>query len=157
MALVSESKHLATLYLDACCLNRPFDDQTQVRIRLEAEAILLILFQIYSYGWEWIGSEVLSYEIDQTPDQNRRLRVKSLMTNITRRVPLEPTTVTRAEEVQQLGFRTYDALHVASAERGGADVLMTTDDRFVRSASRNAGRLDVRVSNPLTWIAETFR
>lgn len=26
------------VYLDACCLNRPFDDQTQGRIRLEAEA-----------------------------------------------------------------------------------------------------------------------
>lgn len=65
--MVSESKHRVRLYLDACCLNRPFDDQTQVRIRLEAEAILLILFQIYAYGWEWIGSEVLSYEIDQTP------------------------------------------------------------------------------------------
>jgi hypothetical protein len=24
------------IYLDVCCLNRPFDDQTQQRIRLEA-------------------------------------------------------------------------------------------------------------------------
>ena len=27
------------LYLDSCCLNRPFDDQNQLRVRLEAEAI----------------------------------------------------------------------------------------------------------------------
>jgi len=26
------------VYLDLCCLNRPFDDQTQERIRLETEA-----------------------------------------------------------------------------------------------------------------------
>jgi hypothetical protein len=25
------------IYLDVCCLNRPFDDQTQARIHLEAE------------------------------------------------------------------------------------------------------------------------
>ncbi|MGQ0592841.1 MAG: PIN domain-containing protein, partial [Gammaproteobacteria bacterium] len=25
------------IYLDACCLNRPFDDQQQDRVRLEAE------------------------------------------------------------------------------------------------------------------------
>jgi hypothetical protein len=31
------------IYLDVCCLNRPFDDQCQERIRLESEAILLIL------------------------------------------------------------------------------------------------------------------
>lgn len=28
----------ALIYLDVCCLNRPFDDQTQERIFLEAEA-----------------------------------------------------------------------------------------------------------------------
>jgi hypothetical protein len=28
------------IYLDACCLNRPFDDQTQSRIYLEAQAIM---------------------------------------------------------------------------------------------------------------------
>ncbi len=27
------------IYFDVCCLNRPFDDQSQQRIRLEAEAI----------------------------------------------------------------------------------------------------------------------
>jgi hypothetical protein len=32
---------LLRIYLDACCLNRPFDDQTQERIRLESEAVLL--------------------------------------------------------------------------------------------------------------------
>ena len=26
------------IYFDACCLNRPFDDQSQARIRLETEA-----------------------------------------------------------------------------------------------------------------------
>jgi hypothetical protein len=31
------------IYLDVCCLNRPFDDQRQDRIRLEAEAIERIL------------------------------------------------------------------------------------------------------------------
>ncbi len=31
------------VYLDTCCLNRPFDDQTQAHIHLEAEAVLLIM------------------------------------------------------------------------------------------------------------------
>ncbi len=30
------------LYLDLCCFNRPYDDQTQTRIRLETEAKILI-------------------------------------------------------------------------------------------------------------------
>ena len=47
------------IYLDVCCLNRPFDDQTQARIRLEAEAILMILAQCETGHWEWIGSELV--------------------------------------------------------------------------------------------------
>ena len=53
------------IYLDTCCLNRPFDDQTQERIRLEAEAVLAILSRIEKGEWDWIGSEVLIDEIEQ--------------------------------------------------------------------------------------------
>ena len=30
------------IYLDNCCFNRPFDDQTHFRIRIEAEAKLYV-------------------------------------------------------------------------------------------------------------------
>ena len=30
------------LYLDNCCFNRPFDDQSQLLVRLETEAKLFI-------------------------------------------------------------------------------------------------------------------
>jgi hypothetical protein len=66
------------IYLDTCCLNRPFDDQTQARIRLEAEAILMIFTRCETDDWEWISSEVVDLEIDQTPDPERRRRVQSL-------------------------------------------------------------------------------
>jgi hypothetical protein len=39
------------IYLDVCCLNRPFDDQGQERIRLEAEAVLLIIARMESGQW----------------------------------------------------------------------------------------------------------
>jgi hypothetical protein len=34
------------LYLDMCCLNRPFDDQSIDRNRLESEAVLAILRRV---------------------------------------------------------------------------------------------------------------
>ena len=30
------------VYMDVCCLNRPFDDQSQERIKLESETVLMI-------------------------------------------------------------------------------------------------------------------
>ena len=63
------------IYLDACCLNRPFDDQRQPRVRLEAEAISLILQKLHQREWEWIGSDVLVYELGQTEDAERKERL----------------------------------------------------------------------------------
>ena len=51
------------VYLDACCLNRPFDDQGQPRVHLETEAISLILEKLHWREWDWVGSEMLLYEI----------------------------------------------------------------------------------------------
>ncbi len=39
------------IYLDVCCLNRPFDDWTQERIRFEGEAILSIMERIWARKW----------------------------------------------------------------------------------------------------------
>jgi hypothetical protein len=33
------------IYLDVCCLNRPFDDQTQPRIYLETQSVMTIINQ----------------------------------------------------------------------------------------------------------------
>ena len=62
------------IYLDTCCLKRPFDDQRQPRVRLESEAVTLILEKIHKGEWEWIGSDVLTYELGETKDAERRER-----------------------------------------------------------------------------------
>ena len=49
---------LLRIYLDVCCLNRPFDGQRQDRIRLESEAVLLILGYCEAGTWQWISSAV---------------------------------------------------------------------------------------------------
>ena len=54
--------------------------------------------------------------------------------------------------LESLGFKHYDALHIACAESGGADVLLTTDDRMLRLAKRHSAQLQVRVENPYTWL-----
>lgn len=67
---------------------------------------------------------------------------------------LEPLHAERAREIVALGFRPYDALHLACAESSGATVLLTTDDRMLRRAARVREDLRVRVANPLTWMTE---
>jgi predicted nucleic acid-binding protein len=142
------------IYLDACCLNRPFDDQTQARIRLEAEAVLMILARCEASDWEWLGSEALDWEIGQTPDPERLRRVTSLVAHAHQFIPVGSSEVERAQELETWGIAAYDALHLACAERGGADVLLTTDDRLLHRSAARTSELRVQVANPLTWLRE---
>ena len=142
------------IYLDVCCLNRPFDDQRQDRIRLEAEAVLLILEHCETGEWQWISSAVVEEEVDNTPDSERRHRVRSMLRSAHATVALTEAGVERAREIKAMGFRTYDALHLACAEQSGVDVFLTTDDRIIRTATRHAEKLKVRVANPLDWLLE---
>ena len=52
------------------------------------------------------------------------------------------------------GFREFDAYHVASAESGGCDRLITCDDRFLNAARRNAAKISVRVTDPISLVSE---
>ena len=145
---------MRTIYLDACCLNRPFDDQRQPRIRLEAEAVLLILQRVADGGVQWLGSSVLEFEIGRMSNSERLRRIREMLTDVSRWVQVEETDSARGEELEALGFGDFDALHLACAERGGAEVFLTTDDKLLRRAERRLGQFRVRVVNPVNWISQ---
>jgi predicted nucleic acid-binding protein len=142
------------IYFDVCCLNRPFDDQNQARIRLEAEAVLMALARCDAGDWEWIGSEVIDFEIKQTPDPERRRRTQVLASHARGYVAVGKGEVRRAQQLKAWSISSYDALHLACAESGGADVFLTTDDQLLRKAAAYADQLRIRVENPLTWLRE---
>ena len=142
------------IYLDVCCLNRPFDDQTQARIRLEAEAVVMILAQCEAGHWEWIGSEAVGLEVSQTPDPERRRRVQLLASYAHRSIFVGQAEIERAQQLEAWGFSAFDALHLACAESAEVDVFLTTDDKLLRKAAAHAKQLQVRVENPLTWLRE---
>ena len=145
---------MTKLYLDTCCLNRPFDDQTQERIRLESEAVLAIISRIEKGEWDWIGSEVLLDEIEQTPDTQKLSRARLLSGFIKQMVEIGEAEVERSKELQGEGFKKFDSLHLACAENAKADVFLSTDDRLLKLAKRISNRLHIRVENPLAWVEE---
>jgi len=97
------------IYLDACCLNRPFDDQTQPRIALETEAILTILRQCQSGQWKPIASAALEAELDRTPDPERLNNVKAILASAKIKVVSSFFIDERSVELVKLGFSGYDA------------------------------------------------
>jgi predicted nucleic acid-binding protein len=144
------------IYLDVCCLNRPFDDQTQDRVRLESEAVLSILNYSKAKGWRLLNSDVIGIEISKIPDKDKRQKVAILSAMLQSHIGVDENIERRAVEFENLSFKPFDALHIACAEKGKADVLLTTDDAFLRKALQCKETLKVRVENPLRWLMEVI-
>ena len=141
-------------YLDLCCLNRPFDEQVQLRVRLETQAVLSILEACRDGKHQFASSGALEVENSLNPNPERRNKVSVLMDQAGERVELSPKVDHRAAESLALGFGRMDAYHLASAEIGNCDRLATTDDQFLKQAAKHAGQLRVKVVNPVQLIAE---
>ena len=143
------------IYMDVCCLNRPFDDQSQERIKLESEAVLMILHRCEICEWVLVGSEVIELEISRIADPSRRTKVEMVYSIAKVRVRIDDDIRNRALEIKNMGFRSFDALHIACAEKA-ADVMLTTDDKLLKKAIKNRDMLRVRVDNPVRWLMEVF-
>jgi len=66
------------IYMDCCCLNRPFDDQTDPIIHLEAEVIKIVIIFMWTKSF-YIGIKwSLKFEIEKTPDVLRKEKLKIL-------------------------------------------------------------------------------
>jgi predicted nucleic acid-binding protein len=142
------------IYLDACCLNRLTDDQSQPRIVEEAEAVEQILRLLRAKTVEWLSSTALKAETSNNPDAERKYEVEVLLSLATSTIPLDSQIIQRAEELEAVGYGAFDALHLSSAEAGIAEVLLTTDDRFIKRAARAVGSPRVRVLHPVEWLRE---
>lgn len=140
------------IYLDVSCLNRPFDDQQQERIRLEAEAVRLIIARIDQGDWTQLSSEIVELEVAAITDAELRREVTRLLPTEDLSLKLDQPVFARGAELQKAGLKLADALHVAAAEAGQADVFLTCDDRLLKWAKRNRARLRTSVLNPVDWI-----
>ena len=144
------------IYLDTCCLNRPFDDQSQKRIHIESEAIILILIEIYKGKWKWIGSEILEIEVEQSTNIERKNYLRNILIYTHKSVIVKDIDVIRGKQLEQVGFKSFDAMHIACGERGNADIFLTTDDKLLNLAEKKKEQLHIEVKNPLTWLIEVL-
>ena len=143
------------IYLDNCCFNRPFDDQTQERIHLESEAILMILKRGQIGEYRIVGSDILKLEIERMHDEVKKYRVRELYNVVGENVIYTEAIKKRAQEImEQSNIRSFDSMHIASAETANADVMLTTDDKLEKMASKL--QLKIRVMNPLKFAWEAI-
>lgn len=144
---------MLTIYLDNCCYNRPFDDRSNIKNYLEREAVLLIMQMVYQGSIRIVGSEVLKKEMSLISNIEKRRDVESIYHGlISGVIVLNERIIKRAEEIMcQSSIKSFDSLHLASAEEG-ANILLTTDIKFMKAANRLETKVKVR--NPIDFLLE---
>lgn len=133
------------VYLDNCCYNRPYDDQTQILIRLETEAKLYIQEMIKSGEVNLVTSFILWYELSQNPIDMRRKGITDFIRdNSSEFINTDYKNQIRkkANEIMETGVKMKDAFHVACALSAGTDFFITTDRRLLKFQSDEIAIVD---------------
>ena len=100
----------------------------------------------------WIASSILEIELRKNPDIRRREDALAMLRHADELFVPDSRAVARAIFLNQLGYGDFDALHLAAAEFANADILVTTDDRFLAQIRRKLGNPSVRGGNPLNYL-----
>lgn len=145
------------VYLDNCCYNRPYDDQSQLRISLETQAKLQIQGMVRDKSIELAASYVLLYENSRNPYELRKLTIRDFVReNATEYIDVDRSDEVKlfADDIITTGVKTADAHHVACAILSDCDFFLTTDDRLLKYKTDK-----LRVIDPTEFIRdwEAFR
>jgi len=139
------------LYLDNCCFNRPFDDQSQLRIRLEAEAKLKVQEDVRSGIYELVWSYILDYENSKNPFRERREQIAKWRTHSAADIQADEDILRLAGTLNKHGIKKIDSLHIACAVKAGADCFLTTDDAVLKKATLIQ---EIHITDPIGFIKE---
>ena len=143
--------HNMKIYLDNCCFNRPFDDQTQIRIMLETEAKLSIQEEVRVGRCKLIWSYVLDYENNKNPYEDRKLQIKGWRKYTVTDIQENDDVIEKANSLNLTGFKKLDSLHIACAVISKCDFFITTDDKILSLAKTIEG---IKITDPIGFIKE---
>lgn len=135
------------VYLDNCCFNRPYDEQTQIKIALETHAKLYIQNLIYTKKLDLVWSYILEFENAQNTNEGKKdsiLKWKSLAISF---IKENDEILSMSKTIMSTGVKNYDALHVSCAIYGNCDAFLTVDKRLLKYQTDK-----IQVCNPIDFI-----
>jgi predicted nucleic acid-binding protein len=139
-------------YLDNCCFNRPYDDQSNITISLETQAKLYIQNLISQGKIEMATSYMLLYENGYNPYEMRKKAIKEYIeqnTTVYVSVMKQDIIVEKAREIMKTGVKYKDACHVSCALLAECDFFITTDKRLLKYNTDK-----IKMMNPLDFVKE---
>ncbi|OWV14884.1 hypothetical protein SAMN05720766_1158 [Fibrobacter sp. UWH9] len=139
------------IYLDNCCYNRPYDNQSQIRVALESQAKLHVQSQIKEGNLSLVTSFVLEFENLKNPHLDRQCSIADFFKYSKEYIDIGKRTLIEhaAAEIVATGVKFMDACHVACAELAKCDYFLTTDKRLLKYKSST-----MKLVNPIDFLFE---
>lgn len=132
-------------------LNRPFDDQSQVRIKEETKAVFEIRRRIESALIELAWSFVIDYETSRNPFAERQREAGSWKSLSIIEIGPSNKILAKAIGLRSFGLKEIDALHISCALEAKSSYFITTDDAILKKAKAVQG---LNVVSPIDFLKE---
>ena len=137
------------IYLDTCCYNRPFDDQSHEIVRLETEAKLIIQNRIKCGLYSPVWSFMLHSENIENLNADKILSIGTWEKIAQEYCYATNDILDIAKTYTTKGLKHKDAIHLACAIKHGCKYLITTDRRF---ANRTDNFKEIEILNPIAFL-----
>ena len=138
------------IYLDNCCYNRPYDDQTNLKVSMETQSKLSIQDMIVNKEFELVTSYVLTTENSRNTVESKKENIKQyILSNTSVYVDIKHMDEIdkKAEKIMLTGIKYMDACHVACAILAGCDYFISTDRRLLNYKTE-----EIKLINPVDFI-----
>ena len=135
------------IYLDNCCFNRPYDNQSYLKIELETKAKLRVQELVVDGSLELVISYILEMENDDNPYIERKTTIEGFFKYATINIDESEAILSIAEEARTRGLKIKDSLHLACAIVAKCDYFLTTDTRFTKHRDSR-----IKIVNPIEFI-----
>ncbi len=139
------------VYLDNCCFNRPFDDQSFLTIRMETEAKLAVQEKIKSghlaLGWSYI----LDFENNANPFLEKQIEIQRWKKLADSFVNETEEILIKMNKLTAIGLKPLDALHIACAVSLRCQYFLTVDKGILKKTIEYS---EIKITNPINFIIE---
>lgn len=95
-------------------------------------------------------------ELEKMRDLDKLENILGFLELATINIDINEEIDIRSQQLENLGFGLYDAFHIACAEVAKVDILLSTDDRLLKSSLRYQNLLNVALDNPVTWLMKVI-
>lgn len=137
------------LYLDNCCFNRPYDDQSYLSIFMETQAKLAIQELVRNEKINIVWSFILDFENSANPDETIKQEIHLWRQKACFQIMKNEAIMNKAKKMTELGFRKKDALHIASAIEGKVHYFITVDKGILKKKNKVK---ELMIMSPIEFI-----